>query len=91
MRREKLIAKYRGRRQELKKILGDPAAAPAQKAEALMRLEKLPRDSSPVRYRNRCSLTGRPRGTFRKFGLGRNILRQIAMNGEIPGVTKSSW
>jgi small subunit ribosomal protein S14 len=56
-----------------------------------LKLQKLPRDSSPVRVRNRCALTGRPRGTFRKFGLGRNKLREIAMRGEIPGVIKASW
>ena len=90
-RRARLVAAYRERRTALKKVLSDPAASAADKADALMRLEKMPRDSSPVRYRNRCALTGRSRGTFRKFGLGRNILREIAMNGEIPGVTKSSW
>jgi len=86
-----MIAKYGERRKELKKVLSDPSAGSGMKAGALMALEKLPRDSSPIRVRNRCALTGRPRGTFRKFGLGRNILREIAMNGEIPGVTKSSW
>jgi len=90
-RRKALIGKYRERRAELKKVLSDPSAGSAEKAAALMALEKLPRDSSPIRVRNRCALTGRSRGTFRKFGLGRNVLREIAMNGEIPGVTKSSW
>jgi small subunit ribosomal protein S14 len=61
------------------------------RAEARARLQALPRDSSPVRLRNRCSLTGRPRGTFKKFGLGRIKLREFAMRGEIPGVVKASW
>ncbi len=86
-----LIEKYSARRAELKKVLMDPSASMDAKAAALRAFAKMPRDSAKVRYRNRCALTGRSRGTFRKFGLGRNILREIAMNGEIPGVTKSSW
>lgn len=89
--RLRLIEKHRARRGELKAVLSSRTATSAEKAEALRGLERLPRDSSPVRYRNRCGITGRPRGTFRKFGLGRNVLRKFAMSGEIPGVTKSSW
>ena len=62
-----------------------------ERYEARLKLQKLPRDSSPVRVRNRCALTGRPRGTFRKFGMARNKLREIAMRGEIPGIIKASW
>lgn len=89
--RLRLIEKHRERRKELKRVLSDRGATLDEKADALRGLERLPRDSSPVRFRRRCALTGRSRGTFRKFGLGRNILRKIAMSGEIPGVTKSSW
>ena len=69
----------------------NPKASDEDRYEARAKLQKLPRDASPVRLRNRCALTGRPRGMFRKFGLGRNKLREIAMRGEIPGVIKASW
>ncbi|MGI9306926.1 MAG: 30S ribosomal protein S14 [Gammaproteobacteria bacterium] len=89
-RRARLAAKYRARRDELKKVwLG---GAPAKNKEAaFVMLQKLPRDSSPVRWRNRCAFTGRPRGVYRRFGISRTMLREMMMNGEVPGVVKSSW
>ncbi|MFO1361514.1 MAG: 30S ribosomal protein S14 [Burkholderiales bacterium] len=89
--RRKAVAKFAARRKALFEIINDARASDEARAEARSRLEKLPRDASPVRLRNRCALTGRPRGFYRKFGLGRNKLREIAMRGEIPGLTKSSW
>jgi small subunit ribosomal protein S14 len=89
--RRALVAKYAARRAELLAVIHDAKATDEAKEEARARLQKLPRDASPVRLRNRCSLTGRPRGTFRKFGLARNKLREIALRGEIPGVIKASW
>ena len=89
--RRAMVAKYAARRADLMAVLQSPRASEEAKQEARVKLQKLPRDASPVRLRNRCSLTGRPRGYFRKFGLGRNRLREIAMRGEIPGVTKASW
>jgi small subunit ribosomal protein S14 len=75
----------------LKKIISSPASSIEQVDEAVMRLQKLPRDASPVRVRNRCSQTGRPRGFLRKFGISRVALRELALEGQIPGVIKSSW
>jgi small subunit ribosomal protein S14 len=72
-------------------IIQDPKATDEAREEARAKFHALPRNASPVRLRNRCALTGRPRGTFRKFGLGRNKIREIAMRGEIPGMTKASW
>lgn len=89
--REALIEKYAERRAALKARINDPKASMEETFAAVQELQKLPRDSSPVRLRNRCSLTGRPRGYYRKFGLGRNKLREAAMNGEVPGLVKSSW
>ena len=89
--RRKTVAKFAARRAQLMEILNDLKRSDEERAEARVRLQQLPRDSSAVRLRNRCKLTGRPRGIFRKFGLGRNKLREIAMRGEIPGVTKASW
>ena len=89
--RAKLVQKYAGRRAELFAIANNPKLAQEERYEARLKLQKLPRDASPVRVRNRCALTGRPRGTYRKFGLGRNKLREIAMRGEIPGIIKASW
>ena len=79
------MKKYAAKRAELLAIINNPSSAQEERYEARAKLQKLPRDASPVRLRNRCALTGRPRGTFRKFGLGRNKLREIAMRGEIPG------
>ena len=91
VKRAKLAKKYAAKREALKKIISSQDAGYEEKMDAMVKLQKLPRDSSPVRLRNRCSLTGRPRGTYRKFGLARNKLREIAMRGEIPGVIKASW
>jgi small subunit ribosomal protein S14 len=89
--RRATVAKYAARRAELLSVARSPRASEEDKEAARLRLQKLPRDASPTRMRNRCSLTGRPRGYFRKFGLARNKLRELAMRGEIPGVTKASW
>ena len=85
------VKKYAAKRAELLAIANNMKLEQEERYEARLKLQKLPRDSSPVRVRNRCALTGRPRGTFRKFGLARNKLREIAMRGEIPGVIKASW
>ena len=89
--RRRTVERYRERRAELKRIISDRSTSPDMLAEALEALQRLPRDSSPVRLRNRCAVTGRPRGYFGKFGLGRNKLREEAMFGNIPGVSKASW
>jgi small subunit ribosomal protein S14 len=89
--RRETVKKFAARRAELIAIIGNQRASDEERDAARVRLQKLPRDSSPVRLRNRCRLTGRPRGVFRKFGLARNKLRDIAMRGEIPGITKASW
>jgi len=89
--RTKLVAKYATKRAELKKIISDPSVDDDTRWQAQMAFQKLPRDSSPVRQRNRCEITGRPHGYYRKFGLGRNKLRESAMRGEIPGLVKASW
>ncbi|MEX0958765.1 MAG: 30S ribosomal protein S14 [Burkholderiales bacterium] len=89
--RRAAVKKYAARRTELLAIIRDSSASEETKAQARERLQRLPRDSSPVRLRNRCALTGRPRGVYRKFGLARSKLRDIAMRGEIPGVIKASW
>jgi small subunit ribosomal protein S14 len=89
--RRKKVKKYAAKRAELTAIANNPKLAQEDRYEARLKLQRLPRDSSPVRVRNRCALTGRPRGTYRKFGLGRNKLREIAMRGEIPGIIKASW
>ena len=85
------MKKYAQKRAQLLAILKDPKATDEARDEARAKFQALPRDSSPVRLRNRCAITGRPRGTFRKFGLARNKIREIAMRGEIPGMTKASW
>jgi small subunit ribosomal protein S14 len=87
----KLVAKYARKRAALKSVLVDPSATLEAKHEARTRLEMLPRDSSPTRLRNRCRLTGRSRGYLRKFELARNEFRRLALQGDIPGVIKSSW
>jgi small subunit ribosomal protein S14 len=85
------VKKFAERRKQLLAIIRDQKATDDAKDEARSKLQALPRDASPVRLRNRCAMTGRPRGTFRKFGLGRNKIREIAMRGEIPGMIKASW
>jgi len=89
--RRDTVKRLAGKRAELLAAANNTKLAPEDRYEARLKLQKLPRDASPVRVRNRCALTGRPRGTFRKFGLARNKLREIAMRGEIPGVIKASW
>ena len=89
--RRAVVKKYARKRAELLAVIRDAKASDEDRQAARDAFQKLPRNSSPVRLRNRCALTGRPRGTFRKFGLGRSKLRDIAMRGEIPGVTKASW
>ena len=89
--RAKIVKKYATRRKELKAIVLSPKSSYEDKMAAQTKLQKLPRDASPTRQRNRCALTGRPRGTFRKFGLGRNKIRELAFKGDIPGVVKASW
>jgi small subunit ribosomal protein S14 len=89
--RRKVVAKFAAKRAALFAIIQDVQQSEEDRAQARAKLERLPRDASPVRLRNRCKLTGRPRGVFRKFGLARNKLRDIAMRGEIPGMTKASW
>jgi small subunit ribosomal protein S14 len=89
--RRATVQKYAAKRAELLAVLRDVRATDDARAAAREKLQQLPRDASPVRLRNRGALTGRPRGTFRKFGLARNKLREIAMRGEIPGVIKASW
>lgn len=89
--RKKMVVQYAERRLELKKIINNPNSTPDEVDAAQLKLQKLPRDASPVRVRNRCSQTGRPRGNLRKFGMSRIALRKLALEGQIPGVTKSSW
>ena len=89
--RTKLVAKYVSKRAALKVIVADPEVGFEEKQEAMFALQKLPRDSSPVRQRNRCQITGRPRGFYRKFGLSRNKLREATMRGDVPGLRKASW
>ena len=89
--RVKLVAKYAKRREALIAIIENSKVSDEDRFAARLRLQQLPRNANPTRLRNRCSLTGRPRGVFSKFGLGRNKLREYAMRGEIPGIVKASW
>jgi small subunit ribosomal protein S14 len=89
--RKKMTAQYAERRAALKKIINNPTSTIEEVDAAQMKLQKIPRDASPIRVRNRCSQTGRPRGFLRKFGMSRVALRELALQGQIPGVTKSSW
>src|SRR5690554_6606301 len=89
--RARTVVKYAAKRAELKAILSDVSASDDAKWEAQVKLQKLPRDASPVLGRRRCELTGRPHGVYRKFGLCRNKLREAAMRGDVPGLVKSSW
>ena len=89
--RAMIVQKFAAKRAALKAILKDVKASDDEKWEAQVKFQKLPRDSSPVRQRNRCSITGRPHGVYRKFGLCRNKLREAAMRGDLPGLTKASW
>ncbi|MDR1935183.1 MAG: 30S ribosomal protein S14 [Candidatus Accumulibacter sp.] len=89
--RRRMVEKYAARRAGLVEIIGDGSRSEEERFEARQKLQALPRNASPVRLRNRCQLTGRPRGVFRKFGLGRGKLRDFVMRGQVPGMTKASW
>lgn len=89
--RRKLVAKFAGKRSELMAKINDTKLSEDERMAARLKLQQLPRNASPVRERRRCELTGRPRGVFRKFGLCRNKLREMAFRGEVPGMTKASW
>ncbi len=89
--RKVIVERYAERRAELKKTLVDPNATDEAREAARVGLQKLPRNAYPTRLRNRCELTGRARGTFRMFGLGRNKIRELAFKGDIPGLVKASW
>jgi small subunit ribosomal protein S14 len=89
--RRQTVAKFKVKRQALLDVIHDARASDEDRDAARARLQRLPRDASPSRLRNRCAITGRPRGVYRKFGLGRNKLRELAMRGEVPGVIKASW
>lgn len=91
LKRTKMVAKYADKRARLKAIINDLESSDEAVFEAQLKMQKLPRDSSPVRHRNRCRITGRPRGFYRKFGLGRNKLREAMMRGDVPGLKKASW
>jgi small subunit ribosomal protein S14 len=91
LKRAKMVAKYAEKRAALKATIRNVKSTDEERAAAQAKLNAMPRDASPTRQRNRCSITGRPHGVYRKFGLGRNKLREAAMNGEIPGLTKASW
>ncbi len=85
------VKKFAGKRKLLKEMIDDATLSMEERLDARQKLQALPRDASPSRQRNRCSITGRPRGTFRKFGLGRAKIREAAMRGDIPGLIKASW
>ena len=89
--RIRTVARFKERRAELKRVISDRSTSPDDIAQALEALQRLPRNSSPVRLRNRCAITGRPRGFYKKFGLSRNKLREETMFGNIPGMSKASW
>lgn len=91
LKRRKLFKKYLDKRNALNEIINDSNTPDDEKFLARIKLQKLPKNSSKVRLRNRCAITGRPRGTFRKFGIARNKLRELALKGDIPGVIKASW
>jgi len=89
--RERMVARYAKRRAQLRAILRDRSVSDDERWDAQLKFQALPRNSSAVRLRRRCALTGRPRGVYRRFGLGRNKLREAAMRGDIPGLVKASW
>ena len=89
--RRATVKKYAAKRKDLLEIINNQRVSPEDRYAARLKLQQLPRDASPVRLRNRCALTGRPRGVYKKFGLARAKLRDIALSGEIPGVIKASW
>ncbi|MGH8077888.1 MAG: 30S ribosomal protein S14 [Lysobacter sp.] len=91
IKRKKLAKQFAGKREALKSVIASVSTSYEEKAEAVIKLSKLPRDSSPCRQRNRCAITGRSRGVYAKFGLGRNKLREATMRGDVPGLRKASW
>jgi len=91
LKREKLVAQYATKLAELKAIANDAKKSDEERAAARVAIQKIPRNANPTRQRNRCEMTGRPRGTFRQFGLARAKIRELAFAGDIPGVTKASW
>ena len=91
VKRVKIAEKFAAKRAALKAVIDDSSKSDEDRYEARLKLQQLPRNASPTRQRNRCAITGRSRGVFRKFGLGRMKLRELAMKGEIPGMTKASW
>lgn len=91
LKRKRIRSRYASKRVELKEVIRSPASSEEEKAAAQEKLQNFPRNASPTRGRNRCNISGRPRGYYRKFGLARNMLREAAMRGEIPGLKMSSW
>jgi small subunit ribosomal protein S14 len=91
LKRRGMVEKFAAKRTALNAIINDQQASAEDRRDARLKLQSLPRNSSPVRLRNRCALTGRPRGVFSKFGIGRSKLRDLMMSGQVPGVTKASW
>jgi len=89
--RKKTVLRFAKKRAALKELIRNPNTSDEERAEAQIKLQKLPRDASPIRMQRRCAITGRPHAVYRKFGLGRNKLRELAMKGDIPGLVKSSW
>ena len=89
--RIKMVQKFAKKREELKKVISDMNLSDEERYEARLKLQKLPRDASPVRLQRRCQITGRPHAVYRRFGLSRNKLRELAMNGDVPGLVKSRW
>jgi small subunit ribosomal protein S14 len=90
-RRAKIVKRHANQRAQLKELIRSPRTSPDERVAAQVKLQSLPRDASPSRQRNRCAITGRPRGVYRKFGLARTKIREVAFRGEIPGLTKASW
>ncbi len=90
-RRERIVKRYAARRAQLKELIRSPRTSPEERQAAQAKLQQMPRDAAPSRLRNRCQITGRSRGVYRKFGLSRVKIREVAMRGEIPGLTKASW
>lgn len=91
IKRRKMVEKFKAKRSALKEIINNSSTTNEEKMEARIKLQSLPKNSSPVRLRNRCALTGRPRGVYSKFGIARGKLRELMLAGEIPGITKASW
>jgi len=91
LKRAALVRKYAKKRAELQAVIADQSRSEEDRYQARLKLQQLPRNANPTRLRNRCEITGRPRGVYSKFGLGRNKLRDAAMKGEVPGIVKASW